>query len=127
MSSGRIVYTTGVGRICPDCRRPVADCTCRGARGAGASAAASLHAVGAGGGVAEIRRETQGRRGKTVTTVSGLPLAPDRLDALASELKQACGAGGSVKDGVLEIQGDHRERIDRELRARGFATKFAGG
>jgi len=72
-----------------------------------------------------VSRETGGRRGKTVTIVSGLP--PDALDAVAGELKRLCGAGGAVKDGAVEIQGDHRERIAEKLRSAGHTVKLAGG
>jgi translation initiation factor 1 len=74
-----------------------------------------------------IRRETQGRGGKTVTTISGLGLASDALRDLASDLKRRCGTGGAVKDWVIEIQGDHREAIVAELEQRGYKVKLAGG
>jgi translation initiation factor 1 len=74
-----------------------------------------------------VGRETQGRNGKAVTVVSGLPLLPDELKALAKELKQRCGTGGTVKDGVLEIQGDHRDLIVEELARRGYDVKRSGG
>ena len=74
-----------------------------------------------------VRRETKGRGGKTVTTVSGLPLASDALSALARELKQRCGSGGTARDGVIEIQGDHRPALVRELEGRGYTVKLAGG
>ena len=77
--------------------------------------------------VVKIRRETQGRRGKTVTTVSGISARAAVLEEIASALKQKCGAGGAVKDGVIEIQGDHREKVKTELEARGYVVKFAGG
>ena len=80
-----------------------------------------------GDGIVRVRRETQGRGGKTVTTVSGVGLASDELLALASDLKRRCGTGGSVKDYVIEIQGDHREAIVAELEKRGFTVKLAGG
>jgi translation initiation factor 1 len=80
-----------------------------------------------GDGIVRVRRETQGRGGKTVTTVSGVGLASDELRALASDLKRCCGTGGSVKDYVIEIQGDHREAIVAELERRGFTVKLAGG
>jgi translation initiation factor 1 len=76
---------------------------------------------------AAIRRETKGRGGKTVTTVSGLQLKPDDLKDLSKALKQTCGTGGSIKDGVIEIQGDHREKIAEKLRSLGYKTKFTGG
>ena len=74
-----------------------------------------------------VRREVQGRHGKTVTTISGVPLPQDALRALASELKRRCGTGGSAKEGVIEIQGDHRELLVAELTARGYVVKLAGG
>ena len=72
-----------------------------------------------GDGTVRVRRETAGRRGKAVTTISGVPLASDALRALAAELKRRCGSGGSVKNGVIEIQGDHRDTLIAELEARG--------
>jgi translation initiation factor 1 len=80
-----------------------------------------------GDGIVRVRREVQGRGGKTVTTVSGVPLADDALKALAGELKRRCGTGGTAKDGVIEIQGDHRDAIVAELEARGYTVKLAGG
>lgn len=74
-----------------------------------------------------VRRETQGRGGKTVTTISGVPVADDALAALASELKRRCGSGGTAKDGVIEIQGDHRDVLIAELERRGHRVKRAGG
>jgi translation initiation factor 1 len=76
---------------------------------------------------AAIRRETKGRGGKTVTVIYGLQLSPDDLKNLAAQLKQACGSGGTVKDGAIEIQGDHREKIAGKLRSLGYKTKFSGG
>jgi len=78
-----------------------------------------------GDGVVRVRRETQGRGGKTVTTIAGVPLADAALAALAGELKRRCGTGGTAKDG--EIQGDHRELIVAELERRGYTVKRAGG
>jgi translation initiation factor 1 len=69
----------------------------------------------------------KGRRGKTVTTISGVPLASDALRELAGELKRRCGSGGSAKDGVIEIQGDHRDTLVAELEDRGYTVKLAGG
>lgn len=74
-----------------------------------------------------IRRETKGRKGKGVTTVSGLPLDAVQLKVLASRLKQICGTGGAVKDGVIEIQGDHRHTLQVELQNQGYTVKLAGG
>lgn len=74
-----------------------------------------------------IQRETKGRGGKTVTLVQGLQLTPEDVETLEKRLKKLCGAGGAVKDGVIEIQGDHREKIAAELQKSGYKTKFAGG
>lgn len=78
-------------------------------------------------GVVRISRQTKGRKGKGVSCVTGLALSPGELEDLARRLKQRCGAGGSVKDGVIEIQGDHREVLASELKSRGFRVKLAGG
>ncbi|MFA5632250.1 MAG: stress response translation initiation inhibitor YciH [Porticoccaceae bacterium] len=80
-----------------------------------------------GDGIVRIRRETSGRKGKGVTTISGVELDDKALAVLAKELKQQCGTGGSVKDAVIEIQGDHREKLRQLLEQRGFTVKFAGG
>jgi translation initiation factor 1 len=79
------------------------------------------------GGRVKVRRETSGRRGKAVTTVSGVPLADDGLRELAGRLKKRCGVGGSVKDGVIELQGDHRDAVLEALRADGYDVVLAGG
>ena len=81
----------------------------------------------ADGGRVKVRRETAGRRGKAVTTVSGVPLDDDALRALAGRLKKRCGVGGSAKDGVIELQGDHRDVVVEVLRAEGFDAVLAGG
>ncbi len=74
-----------------------------------------------------VKREVAGRRGKPVTTIHGVPLASDRLRELAGELKRRVGSGGSAKDGVIEIQGDHRDVLIAELESRGYTVKRAGG
>jgi translation initiation factor 1 len=114
-----VVYTTGVGRVCPSCGRPAAGCVCR--------KKAASQAPPTGDGVVRVRRETKGRGGKTVTTVSGVPLSEDALAALSGELKKRCGTGGTAKDGLIEIQGDHRETLVAELTKRGYTVKLAGG
>jgi translation initiation factor 1 len=76
-------------------------------------------------GVVRVSRETSGRRGKTVTVVRGIP--PRELTAVASDLKRRCGSGGAVKDGVVEIQGDHRPKVVAHLEAQGYTVKLAGG
>ena len=80
-----------------------------------------------GGGRVKVRRETAGRRGKTVTTVSNVPVDDDGLKALAGRLKKRCGVGGSAKDGIVELQGDHRDAVVEVLRAEGYDVVLAGG
>jgi translation initiation factor 1 len=84
-------------------------------------------ATGPGGGRVKVRRETSGRRGKTVTTVAGVPVDDAGLRELAGRLKKRCGVGGSAKDGVIELQGDHREAVVEVLRADGYDVVLAGG
>jgi len=111
-----MVYSTERGLVCPKCRAPAAKCRC-----------AKEEPATAGDGIVRVRRETKGRGGKTVTAVSGVPLGGEALRNLASDLKRRCGTGGTVKDGVIEIQGDHRETIVAELSRGGFTVKLAGG
>jgi translation initiation factor 1 len=80
-----------------------------------------------GGGPVKVRRETAGRRGKAVTTISGVPLGDDGLRELAGRLKKRCGVGGSAKDGVIELQGDHRDVVVELLREDGYDAVLAGG
>jgi len=81
----------------------------------------------ADGGPVKVRRETTGRRGKAVTTISGVPLDDDELRELAGRLKKRCGVGGSIKAGVIELQGDHRTVVVELLRADGYRVVLAGG
>jgi translation initiation factor 1 len=74
-----------------------------------------------------ISRETKGRKGKGVTLISGIPLAESELKAFAAKLKKLCGSGGAIKNGVVEIQGDHRDRLMTELQGNGWAVKRSGG
>jgi translation initiation factor 1 len=119
-SDNRVVYSSERGRMCPRCELPIAECNCRAAARATPSTAGSDAVV-------RVRRETKGRHGKTVTTVSGIPLPPPELKTLARELKRRCATGGSLKQGVLEIQGDHCQLLIQELRALGYTVKRAGG
>lgn len=78
-------------------------------------------------GAVRIRRETKGRGGKAVLTISGIARSHDELVLLAAKLKKKCACGGAVKDGVIEIQGDKRELVEQLLQAEGYKTKWAGG
>ena len=115
--SGGLVYSTDSGRMCPACRQPLVGCTCK----------AQPATPAAGDGIVRISCETKGRGGKAVTLVRGLALDAVALAALGKRLRTACGAGGAVKDGVLEVQGDHRSRIADALQKAGFRTRLAGG
>lgn len=116
LARSTLVYSTDAGRICPDCSQPVAHCICK---------AASAKPVGDGN--VRVSRETKGRAGKGVTVIKGLPMAAPELAALGKQLRTACGSGGTVKDGTLEIQGDHVDRVMELLKGQGFAVKRAGG
>ena len=111
-----LVYSTGIGRICPRCSRPEDGCLCRAAG-----------APPKGDGQVRVGRQTKGRKGSGVTVITGLPLGQAELGQLASTLKKRCGTGGTVKDGVIEIQGDHRDLLVDQLRALGWSVKKAGG
>ena len=91
----------------------------RGTRGAAGRAT--------GDDIVRVKREIAGRRGKPVTTIHGVPGGDDTLRELAAGLKRRCGTGGTVKDGVIEIQGDHRDVVISELEAKGYTVKRAGG
>ena len=115
------VYSSQHGRMCPHCGLPLKRCVCRAnPRGTGRDRPA-------GDGSVRIRREKKGRAGKTVTTASGFALSDPELQALAKDLRRLCGSGGTVKDGVVEIQGDHADKLVELLRARDFEVKRAGG
>jgi translation initiation factor 1 len=111
-----LVYATGQGAICPGCGKPAGLCACR-------AAAAGPRDDG----IVRLSRETKGRKGKGVTLIAGVPLDETGLAALAKDLKQRCGTGGTVRAGVIEIQGDHRDRLLEDLKSRGYRVKKAGG
>jgi translation initiation factor 1 len=114
-SSGGLVYSTESGRMCPECRRPVSACICK-------AKAATI-----GDGVVRVSRQTKGRGGKSVTLIKGLALDPVALALLGKQLRTMCGSGGTVKDGVIEIQGDHCELVMQALDKQGHDPKRAGG
>ncbi len=115
-SLGGLVYSTEAGRMCPACRQPVAQCVC------------SQHKPRpVTDGIVRVFRETKGRGVKAVTLVKGLSLEEAALTTLGKQLKTACGSGGTVKDGVIEVQGDHCERVMEFLKKLGYSVKRAGG
>jgi len=111
-----IVFSTEHGRMCPDCDNPVDSCSCN-----------SLIPQFSGDGIVRVSRQTKGRKGKGVTLITGVPLAGDDLKKLATELKQKCGTGGTVKNGVIEIQGEQRVRIIELLKDKPWQVKKSGG
>ena len=116
-SNGGLVYSTDGGRMCPECRRSLTACECK----------AKAKAADAGDGVVRVSRQTKGRGGKSVTLVKGLALDAAALAALGKQLRTACGSGGTVKDGVIEVQGDHCELVIQTLEKHGHKAKRAGG
>ena len=125
MSTSRLVYSTDSGRVCPACGQPVAHCTCKAAA---AQQRARQAGDGKGGGTAvRVQLDTKGRKGKGVTVIQGVPLANDALTQLGKQLKAQCGAGGTVKDGVIEVQGDHRDTVIAALQKLGYTVKRVGG
>lgn len=116
---GGIVYSSERGRMCPTCSKPVISCIC--------PKGGVARPGDPDDGIVRVSRETKGRRGKGVTVVSGVPLSDKDLAQLAGELKRRCGTGGTVKGGVIEVQGDHRDRIVSALEGRGWVVKRVGG
>lgn len=112
-----LVYSTDSGRLCPKCQRAVAHCQCKNPN--------KMH--GSSDGIVRLRRETKGRKGKGVTLIDGIALDSVALTAFAKVLKNKCGSGGTVKDGVIEIQGDHRQFLQTFLQESGYKVKLAGG
>ena len=111
-----LIYSTEHGKMCPGCSNPLAQCQC-----------SSLIPIPSGDGIVRVGRETKGRKGKGVTVITSLALAEDDLKKLAAKLKNKCGCGGTVKDGVIEIQGDNRDKLIELLKADGFKVKKSGG
>lgn len=114
-SNSSLVYSTESGTMCPGCNKRQKKCVCR-----------QEQAIPKDG-IVRLMRETKGRKAKGVTLINGLPLAPVELKEFAKLLKRKCGSGGSVKNGVVEIQGDHRDMLEKELTALGYTVKRAGG
>ena len=112
---GGLVYSTDAGRMCPDCRKPTASCVCK------------VKALSESDGVVRVSLQTKGRGGKSVTLVKGLPLDTAALAVLGKQLRSACGSGGTVKDGVVEVQGDHVATVMAALQKQCYNVKRAGG
>lgn len=110
------VYSTGHGRMCPGCGNPAPACSCQATKN-----------IPQHGGLVRVGWETKGRRGKAMTIIAGVPLDPAGLRRLAAQLKQKCGSGGTVKEGIIEIQGDQRNIVMEELKKQGYNVKRAGG
>jgi translation initiation factor 1 len=102
--------------MCPVCRNPIASCVCT-----------RKPSAPPGDGIVRVSRETKGRGGKAVTVVRGLAVDAASLVKLAQQFKSACGSGGTVKDGAVEVQGDHCDKVIELLKAQGHAVKRAGG
>jgi translation initiation factor 1 len=119
----RLIDLLNIGGICPKCDKPHAQCTCS----KNPPASTQNPAGPKGDGIVRVGRETKGRRGKGVTTISGLPLDQDALLELAAKLKNRCGTGGTVKENRIEIQGDHRATVVVELQKLGHTVKRTGG
>lgn len=116
-STSSLVYSTDAGRMCPACRLALAQCSCK----------AQAKTVALGDGAVRVSRETKGRGGKSVTLVRGLALDALALALLGKQLRSACGSGGTVKDGVIEVQGDHCELVMEALKKAGHHPKRVGG
>jgi translation initiation factor 1 len=120
----RLVYSTDGGRIsnCPVCGQPYKKCRCDQPASTGQQAATKKN-----DGIVRVMRERQHHGGKIVTVITGVVASNDALSALAQQLKKLCGSGGTVKDGVIEIQGDHCEKVQAKLTELGYKVKRAGG
>lgn len=114
----RLVYSTESGTMCPECNKPKKACICKKKKQAPSAPK---------DGIVRLMKETKGRKGKGVTLITGLPLSDEGLKDLAKTLKQKCGCGGGIKNGVIEIQGDHRDVLEKELRDLGYTVKRSGG
>lgn len=114
-SSSNLVYSTESGRMCPVCRQQAAACLCKAAP------------VIKGDGLVRVSLQTKGRGGKSVTLVKGLALDAVALAQLGKQLRTACGCGGTVKDGVIEVQGEHCDLVMETLRKLGHQPRRAGG
>lgn len=114
--NNKLVYSTDQGRLCPECEQPVDRCRCKAGK-----------TVARGDGIVRVRKEVAGRKGKAVTVIAGVPADGLELLGLAKDLKKLCGSGGTLKEGVIEVQGEHVEKVMAHLQGRGYTVKRAGG
>ena len=119
MQPDRLVYSTESGRVttCPTCGLPYKNCRC----------SQSTQPTRKSDGIVRVTRDRKGRGGKTVTVIDGVMGSESQLTTLAQQLKKLCGSGGTVKDGNIEIQGDHRDRLVAELLKLGYPARRSGG
>jgi translation initiation factor 1 len=115
-SEAGLVFSTDHGKMCSECNKPVANCSCK-----------QDAQVFSGDGIVRVGRETKGRKGKGVTLITGYNGSESDLKKLCKELKARCGCGGAVKNHIIEIQGDHRDTIVEELEKKGLTVKRSGG
>jgi translation initiation factor 1 len=116
-NNSRLVYSTDFGRICPSCGKQSDKCKCKKKKNNPTTE----------DGKVRVERSIKGRKGKGVSLIIGVPLEGGRLKELAKELKQKCGTGGTIKNSIIEIQGDHRDILVEELNKLGYKAKKAGG
>ena len=116
MKTKGVVYSTELGRVCPGCGHPAQKCCC-----------SKKKSQDFGDGIVRISRQTKGRKGAGVCIITGLPVDELTLKKIGQNLKKKCGTGGTIKNGVIEIQGDHRDLLVATLTQLGFKTKLAGG
>ncbi|MCK5287943.1 MAG: translation initiation factor Sui1 [Candidatus Omnitrophica bacterium] len=114
--SSKIIYSSEYGKMCPKCDKPLAKCLCL-----------QIKKGFKDDGIVRVRTETKGRKGKGVTIITGIPFEHDKLLEFAKKIKQTIGTGGTVKSGVIEIQGEHKERLIEKLKKQGFTVKVSGG
>ena len=121
MKNSILVYSTEMGGTCPTCGKALKKCVCSRRKPEAKKPEPKRD------GIVRVSRETKGRKGSGVTLISGLPLPLEQIRDVAKQLKQLCGSGGTVKDAVIEIQGEHRDKVTEELTKQGFNVKRSGG
>lgn len=122
MGNERVVWVTGAGQVryCKTCGKPESECRCAEQRHMGPASTPK-------DGFVRLSLDRKQRRGKAVTLVANVPGDLDQLTTLAQQLRKLCGAGGSLKEGVIELQGDHRDKVEARLQTLGYKIKRVGG